>query len=244
MLEILRDQIWPFVAAILGVPVLILLIVAYLGQRQHKALSYEVISRVPLLSLQEETSGQIQILFEDKPVENVQLAVIKITNSGNTPITSGDYERPVSLSFGENAQILTADVTQTEPESLQPSISIENNKAVLTPVLLNSGDSIALKLLVSNSSGELVVDGRIVGVKEIREVVEKRGRHFYLMAGGIALSILAWLLSLLAVPRDLMSEEWTYVWPYFIPVALGLVMFFWGVFLERRAVLRRQRLKG
>jgi hypothetical protein len=94
------------------------------------------------------------------------------------PIVSADYERPVSLSFGEGAQILTAEVAETDPDSIQTSVNIGKSvtgasSIVLEPVLLNGGDSITLKLLVSQL-GEIGVNGRIVGVKDIRKLAARR----------------------------------------------------------------------
>ena len=163
----LRDEVWQFIGAFFGLVAIIVTIVLYRTQRRRKALSYEIISRTPLLSIGDEIKGKLQILFDGKPVQDIHLIVLKIINSGNVPIVSTNYERPVNLSFGENSWILTAEVSETDPEDLRATVNIENAKVALEPVLLNGGDSITLKLLVSQL-GEINVDGRIVGVKDIR----------------------------------------------------------------------------
>jgi hypothetical protein len=139
-------------------------IITFLKQRQRKELSYETISSTSLL--REEVGGKLKILYDDKIVEKVYLIVVRIANSGNAPIRSDEYERPISLCFGENAQVLTAEVSETNPKSLQPTLTIENTQVVLKPILLNSGDSITIKALVSQYGGQLSVDARIVGVKK------------------------------------------------------------------------------
>jgi len=169
MLEILRDQVWEFVGGVfLGLVAIVVSIFLWWTQRRRKALSYEIISRTSLLSIEDEIKGKLEIFFDGKPVQDVHLIVFKIVNSGNVPIVSTDYERPVSLTFGENPQILSAEVSETNPDNLRASVDIEATRVVLGRVLLNSGDSITLKFLVSQL-GEVSVDGRIVGVKEMRE---------------------------------------------------------------------------
>jgi hypothetical protein len=174
MLEILRDQIWQFVGATFGFVAIIVSTVLYWTQRRRKALSYDIIVSSPLVSAVDEIKGRLEIYFDGKPVQDIHLVGVKIINSGNVPIVSADYERPVSLSFGREAEILSAKALEPNPDSLQASVDIEATRVVLKPVLLNGGDSITLTSLVSGLS-EISVDGRIVGVKDMRELAGVRG---------------------------------------------------------------------
>lgn len=186
MWDILRDPMWQFIGAILAAAAIFISIALYLRQRRRKDLSYEIVSRTPLLSVStraQEIKKQLQILFNGKPVQQVHLIVIKIINSGNMPILSTDYERPVSLNLGEEAQILTAEVVETDPDSLRTSARIEGKSVVLTPSLLNEKDSITLKMLVSRFVNQITVDGRIVGVKNIRKSVKKRSSLIRVIIG-------------------------------------------------------------
>lgn len=190
MWEILRDPIWQFIGAVLALAAILVAVTLYLKQRRHKSLSYEIISSTPLLSLKDEIKGKLQILYEGKPIQQVHLIVARIINSGNTPIVLADYERPVSLSFGKEAQVLTAEVTKTSPDSLQASIKIEEKNVVLMPTLLNQGDWVVLKMLVTKFGGEIAVDGRIVGIREIRDLKETPLRFFVLALSGFVLVII------------------------------------------------------
>lgn len=186
MPPILRDPVWQFVAVILGFTGIVTAVVLYVMQRRRKNLSYEIISRTPLLSAREELAGRFQILFEGKRVKEVQMVVVRITNSGNVPITTTDYERPVSLDLGDKAEVLGADVTDTKPDGLEVSIGVkERRRVVLNPSLLNPNDSITLKLLVSAYQGSLTVSGRIVGVRQIR--IRGKGKE------AVRFLLLAWV---------------------------------------------------
>jgi len=172
MWEIIRDPIWQFIGAILALAAIFISIGLYLRQRRRKAMSYEIVSQTPLLSMEEEVKGKLKILFEDEPVQKVHLIVAKVINSGNLSILPTDYQRPVSFGFDNEARVLTAEVIETNPDSLEASIGIEGKKVVFEPTLLNEKDSITLKMLVSQFDGQVTVDGRIVGVKDIRKFTE------------------------------------------------------------------------
>lgn len=211
MPQILRDQIWQFVGAAFGLLAIVVSIVLYWTQRRRKALSYDITSLTPLLEVEDEVKGKVQILFEGKLVQDVHLAMVKIINSGNMPIVPADYVRPVSLNFGEEAQILATDVIETNPDNLHVSWSVESTKVELVPLLLNGGDSITFKVLVSQS-GEISVDGRIVGVKEItarraQNTYQKLIRVLIIFGFGIMLvgALTVVLGAILGSPRDVAS---------------------------------------
>src|SRR5437899_789086 len=138
----------PFWQSIIGIVAVITAIVIYLLQRKRKALSCEVVERTPLLTREEEIGSELQVMFKGMAVQDVYLMAIKILNSGNTPITSSDYERQVSIGFGKDSKILSAQISNCSPESLQPAIHYEDERLSLVPILLNSGDSINIKALV------------------------------------------------------------------------------------------------
>ena len=60
---ILQGSIWQFIGTILALASIVVSIVLYFIQRRRKALSYEVISNTPLLSLEDKTEGRLQILL-------------------------------------------------------------------------------------------------------------------------------------------------------------------------------------
>jgi hypothetical protein len=236
MEEILRDPVWQFIATFfVGVTAIIVSIILYLKQRQRKALSYEIVSSIPLLSMEEEVKERLQILFNNKPVQKVYLVIVRIVNSGNVPITSADYEIPVSFCFHEDTKVLTAEISETNPENLRASLVIENTKIILTPILLNSGDSITIKMLVSQFDGQISVDGRIIGVKRIQNLVEHRIKLYsfilfftlFFLIVGASLSIILYLQAIFSEPRLVSSTKLTLTQKIF----LGFVFIITSLFL-------------
>jgi len=188
MSDILRDPMWQFIGAMLALIAIFLSVYLYRKQRRRKSLTYNVISCTPLLSMREEIGRELQIIYNKKPVDQAHLILIKLINSGDLPIPSADYEVPISLGFGEEAQLLTAEVVKTEPVSLQASMLLKGNRLEITPCLLNPTDSITIKALIAKFGNSVVVRGRIVGVKEIKKFT--KGFNLFPILGGVGLAVM------------------------------------------------------
>ncbi len=155
--------------AVLSVIAIVITIGIYLRERRKKGFSYYIESANPVVSIEEKVAHRVRIYFDDEPVGNVHLIVMDIWNSGNQPILDADFNRSVSFNFGEDAIILSFSIVSVEPRTLDPSFIIMDNTATLDPLLLNDGDKMTVNFLVSNwNSDTLDVDGRIIGVKEIK----------------------------------------------------------------------------
>lgn len=168
--EIFRDQIWNFIGVIIACVTLLITVILYFLQKHKKGLSYEILSRTSLLTSKEKLEGKIKILYNDQEVQNVRFLEIKVLNTGNIGIPSSDYERPLRFIFETEAKILTAEIIKSEPETLTTSLNIAQNEIVVQPILMNSKDYLVIKAIVSNSSDEeIIVDGRIKDVKDIKK---------------------------------------------------------------------------
>jgi hypothetical protein len=112
------------------------------------------------------------------------------------PVVSADYEKPISIEFGKENHVLTAEVIKKCPNNLQSAISIEDHNVNLYPTLLNPADSITTKILVTNYETGLVVNSRIVGISEI-EVLKTKSLVAVAFLGiflGMAISVLGSLV--------------------------------------------------
>lgn len=173
MFEFLADQMWQFIiGALIAIVTIIVSIIIYLKQRSRKRLSYEILSNTALLSVEEEIKNDIQLTYKGKVVEGVKLLVLRIFNSGNLPIVSADYERPIGIEFGKETRVLAAEVIEKNPANLQSTISIENRVVTLYPALLNPSDSVTIKMLVTKYENDFQVNSRIIGVSRIELLPE------------------------------------------------------------------------
>lgn len=228
MPEFLRDPFWQFVGAVFALATLAASVVFYFLQRTRKALSYEVVSRTSLMSVKEEVKGRVQILFDGTPVSDAHMIIMRVTNAGNVPIVPSDFLRPVKFGFGETVQILSAEVMETNPDNIEHSVEVDTGAVMLTPVLLNGGDSITLKVLLAQYEGEIDVDGRIVGVKHVQTAREPL-LPFVTMLIGIVMTMGGIFASL---SRAQESEQVSYA--AIAVVLVGYVLMFVGMFSSRR----------
>ena len=168
MFEFLADPIWQFlIGALIAVVTVVISIIIYFKQRNCKKLSYEILSNTAIMSTEEKIKDDIQLSYKGKVVKDVKLLVLRIFNSGNLPVVSADYEKPISIEFGKETRVLTAEVIKKSPDNLQSTISIENQVVTLYPALLNTEDSITIKMLVTKYEKELQVNSRIIGLGEL-----------------------------------------------------------------------------
>ena len=147
-------------------------IIIYFYQRQRKALAYDILSVSPLLT-GNELQGRITIQFEHRrEVQNIYLLIIKLINSGNIPITAIDFESPIKILFNKDDEVLSAEVTEKNPSNLEPILEVTKDRLILSPLLLNNGDYIIIKTLLTSYNGDIKINGRIAGIKDIQKLKE------------------------------------------------------------------------
>lgn len=185
MSEIIRDPFWQFIGVIFTVVSIVIVIL----QIKRKELSYNIIINTPLLSIDKQIEDKITILYEDATVDNLQLIILRVCNTGNTPIEKSDYERPISFSFGKDSFIFAESVLDKKPENLKITFQKEKDKIIFYPILLNKKDEFSIKVFVNNYKGEINPDCRIVGVKDFKGQSRKREPEMLVPGLGISIAI-------------------------------------------------------
>jgi len=166
--------------------------------KKRKAISYQILSDTLVTSIKKEVEKDIEILYKGKKAKDVRLVILKIWNSGNVPIVSKDYEKPITFINSElidNQKILYVDITKTLPENLGIKIVWDPaHKSIgFDKVLLNENDSVTVQLLLSDYKDKISVEGRLVGgtIKEIKFDKKQRLRMID--------SLIAFLIPILAL---------------------------------------------
>ena len=166
-LTFFRHGTWQFVGALLAFTALFFAA----KQTKKKRLQYEVQTSSQLLTQSEELAGKVQVLFETHEVNNIDLWIIRVVNTGNTEILQSDFVTPVSFSFAASAVVLSAVIVRSTPENLGARVDVESNVVTLQALLINRGEHAAIKILVANSAQKTVsVNARIVGMTKITEL--------------------------------------------------------------------------
>lgn len=167
MLEILRDPLWQ---TILGIVAIIISVGTIRSQQSIKELSCRILSIAPLFNVNDDMEGKLKFLFNDKPVKNAFLIILKIINSGKAPITADDQKRAITIDIGAE-KILAAEIIETQPSDMGANISTSNLSIVLEPTLLNSNETVTIKSVVESFGGKISASARIVGLKQITTIM-------------------------------------------------------------------------
>lgn len=224
----------------IGVLVAILLTISgWWWQQSRKELSYEVVSQTPLVSLEDPTSQQLQVLFNGKPVSDPNLIVLRVQNTGNVPIPTTDYEKPLTFRFGQAVEVLSAEITNMTPPNLSASVNISSNSVELSPVLLNSDDEILLKVLVASSDININAYARIIGVGEITErEADTRSVTDYIIIFINSISIIYAGLFFLGSAKNNGTKKWSVIISYII-ASLFLILGILGSFSVISRIISR-----
>jgi hypothetical protein len=184
-------SIWQIVPAL----ALLATIIFYYKSRKIKSLGYEIVTDESLLTVDEELQGKIKVLYEDNPIEDLSLLIIKFLNNGNEPIKTGDFEELIKIKFSANVGVLSAEVIYVYPPTINAKIKLANNEVAIEPLLLNKGDSITIKMLLTGSKiyckipshahslaygnehqfnveDDFRLETRIIGVADIKEITD------------------------------------------------------------------------
>jgi len=208
---------------------------------RRKELSFEILSDTPLITLKEEVKDKVEISFHGQPVHDVHLVQVRITNSGNVPIRSADYEGRLSIAVPEGSRILMAEVVETHPQQLEKRVrseanggslieETEDNAVVIRPILMNNRDWLTVKMLVTNPAGKINVSGHIEGIHEIRRT--KESTVMPLVMANIGTFIMVISLFFLD-PTSLSTNDWGEYLPYLVFFLIGYLMLMVGIYFPR-----------
>ncbi len=143
-------------------------ITLFILNRKKKSLGYDFISMTRVVSVKEDMAGRIQVLVDGVSANDVGVVQVRVANTGTEPVKAADYVRPITFSVTGKARIIEASVSERSPASIDVLFQKADQSVTLNPTLLNSKDSVVLKLLIADFDGDLTVDSRIEGV-ELRQ---------------------------------------------------------------------------
>lgn len=174
-------SIWQILPALAILVPLIL----YFKTRKIKSLSYLIVTKESLLTVDEKLKQKITVLYENKPIENISLIIIRLLNTGNEPIKSNEFEDPITMSFSPNFCVLGAELIDANPPTINAKIKFENNDVFIEPLLLNKKDSITIKVIghtirhipiprlmvrQSNEDAYPILKTRIIGISDVIKI--------------------------------------------------------------------------
>jgi hypothetical protein len=169
--NILNNQIWTAIGVIatiiLGLAAIIVAIILFLLGKKKKRLAYYIVSNTQLVGIENSIQDKIKILYDEKQVTNVHLISIKFINSGNEPISVDDFDKPISIRYDSNVNVLTHEILEKYPKNLDAVTRVKEEVIEVEPLLLNIKDEFTVNILASNFDGDIDISARIRGVKEL-----------------------------------------------------------------------------
>lgn len=167
-MRFLKDPLWQFVGVTVSLLALAATLYLNFSAKPHRSLRVDILSNSPLVSVNADIAGDIQIVYKERPVRTLSLILLRLENAGNEPIVETDFSEPIHISLSPEAEIGEVTVQETRPEGipLQPELT-SPNQVQLARVLLNPGDQAILKILAVNNDGTLAIDARIAGISQI-----------------------------------------------------------------------------
>jgi len=160
-------------AAAIVVPVLLFLLAPVWNELfvDVKKVNYQVISKRKIGGevLQRAEWPGIKVVYDDGEVVDGTFISLLVVNSGEAPVTSGDFDRPLQVITEPPGAITSFRVADSFPQSLP--VEVENKQGIISvsPLLLNVNDYFVLELFGLNDFDVVGISSRIAGIAEVAE---------------------------------------------------------------------------
>jgi hypothetical protein len=178
----IRRYLWQFLGALLALGAIFSTYDVFMRSRPVKELQVILNSASPLVRSKPlipghiQTSSSVQLTFNNNVISNAAIYQVTVKNTGNQPILESDYNQPLAFYFTPKDVILEIAVTASDPANIGMILNQTSTyQAEADPVLLNPGDTVSINFIVTTPDDTSLIDhfhvnGRIVGVKEIKLV--------------------------------------------------------------------------
>lgn len=167
-IQFIITAILEILAVLIALAALTIQIISFKKQALEKEINFDIVEN-RLLSTpgqmlnDEEINNSMHLSFNNKMIKNMRRVIIRVWNPGNIHILDSDYITPITFNFEKGSEILHAMVVKTEPTVFEPGFNTASEKITLKPPLLNSGERIELKILVTESKGNVSEYVRFAG---------------------------------------------------------------------------------
>lgn len=137
---------------------------ADLGSR---SLQVRIASQVSLQPDNVGTISGLQVAVDGVSLKSPYLSVLELSNDGDKPIPSADFEAPLEIRLADGSIVARAQVTETKPKDIEASLSWEAQVLKVKPLLLNPKDVITISVLTSGKKPEFAARARIAGISAV-----------------------------------------------------------------------------
>jgi hypothetical protein len=190
MAENIGNQFWQVLTYVLiPVAAIVVTVILWFKSRRRKDLSYSISCTTVLPRVEDTVGKKLKILFDERWVKQIYLNTVTLLCSGNEPIRSVDYEKPIEVNLGSRVRILSAEIVKPSPRCLEPELTIERGSVILAPILMNHGDRVDMKILTGNYPEKTEIRVRIAGVDEVKAINRHQRMGLWLLEVGVVLLV-------------------------------------------------------
>ena len=169
-------------AQIVATPIAVIAIVVsiwlYVKSKQKKAITciFDQVEFPIEIKAGSAFDGDIEILYQGKPVKNIFLMRVNIKNTGNSALRAADIVIPLTFDFDEDTILLREPRTiQQRPSNLTANwdIAVEDNSRQRLRFLfdlLNPGDELSAEFTCTGKPKTPRVTARIAGLSQVETV--------------------------------------------------------------------------
>lgn len=171
----LRDPEWWQVAIGIVAIFVSIWIAYYFYSKSQTRKQFEIwlYPNVSLVSVEDRVAKDIEVYYKAERVSNLSSLRFRIINTGNEPIASDDFERPLRFSVSPQATIISARILESHPPNLDLKVTTQPpSDLVVEPALFNEEEWADIELILVDDPTQtalpnLQVDARILGITEI-----------------------------------------------------------------------------
>ncbi len=167
--------LWPAILGAIPIFGVTWAIYAFIVTRSSlkKGITVQVISVITLLNRAAKADGKgLRVLLGEDCVGNFAVVLLRVANTGGSPILAADFESPLSISFKNVKKVYFSAVKSAVPSNLRPVNTSNGNTVQIAPMLLNPRDSFIVEAGIDlgdkEEDLEIVAEARVVGVSSIR----------------------------------------------------------------------------
>lgn len=150
---------------------------------QQKKLGFAVLFNAGFASLDRDTGSNLRSRYPSEQGTDGHIILLELKNFGQTSIMVSDYARPISISFGDQVNLLAAKILSEYPSDLSATIQIVNNAVQISPLLLNPNDHLVMEVIMHGSKYKIKTDTRIAGIVKIKSSIPRRGQNILMLLG-------------------------------------------------------------
>jgi hypothetical protein len=142
----------------------IVAVVLYLLSGHRYDLSTELLAVSHVVDVGPERPAGLAVALNGRSIETLDSVSVRVSNSGNAPLRSTDFEEPLLFEYGPDAEVVSAAIADALPLGLDPRVGTEGGKVRIQPLLLNPGDRFTLNALVTGRWNGPIFLARVAGV--------------------------------------------------------------------------------